>query len=264
MSSQNWRQEINAEDFFGNQKKQAQIEMRRPVVRKPSDLVGPGIAPTATRITDFNNILATYNGYFSALAGADNAPTATDRFLGFVVSDAELGGWQEFRSLDTGISYRRMFARAPYDSGVIHWYGWLANLPDPIEGWTEVGEAGAPDFLNGWANYGFGFTPARFKKISGVVHLDGIVAKPSGSGTIFQLPVGYRPEDDALLSGVLYKKTRNTGLPNTGAVHDHNTFVVDTASRVNIAANGGVSISSDGDILDATYLSLAGITFPAV
>lgn len=79
--SQNWREEINAADYFGHQKKKQEIENRRPVIRRASDLVGPGIGASAVRITDFNDILATYNGYYSARAGAYSAPNTLSTVL---------------------------------------------------------------------------------------------------------------------------------------------------------------------------------------
>lgn len=71
-SEQNWRIEQNASDYFGHQKKAAQIESRRPV-QKVSDVVGPALGPNATRLIDFND--AVYSGYYSALPGVANGPT---------------------------------------------------------------------------------------------------------------------------------------------------------------------------------------------
>lgn len=268
MGEQNWRQEITAGDFFGNQKKITQINDRRPVVRKPSDLVGPGIAAQATRITDFNDALVTYNGYFSADVGAAHSPAPGERLLGFVVSDSQLGGWQEMRSLDTGVSYRRTFKRAAYDSSVIHWRPWLIAMDSPPEPWIWVGGPAPddPEFQNGWANYGGAYPPARFKKIGGVVYLDGLVANPSGdSATIFVLPLGYRPTYKTLYPGVIHQRSTTSGPASAGTAHTHVDTAQDMVVRVDIGDDGVVSVSSYGiGSMSTAYLSLSGISFPVV
>lgn len=124
---QGWRTETNSGDYFGHQQKQAQLADRRPVIRKPSSLVGPGIAATAVRITNFNDELALYNGYFSAAPGALNAPNNTHTFVGYVVIDAELGGEQVFRSLDNGTQYVRVVRRNPSDPTSLSWGNWITG-----------------------------------------------------------------------------------------------------------------------------------------
>jgi len=124
MTQQNWRTETNAGDYFAHQKKQLQVADRRPVIRKASDLVGPGIAATAVRITSFDDTLATFNGFFSADVGAINAPNTTDQFVGTVASDAEFGGVQTFTSMSTGATYVRKFTRNPADSTAVYFATW--------------------------------------------------------------------------------------------------------------------------------------------
>lgn len=72
--SQNWRTDTNAQDYFTHQKKQIQVSDRRPVIRRASDLVGPGIGASAIRISDFNDLSVLYNGYYSAVPGVLNGP----------------------------------------------------------------------------------------------------------------------------------------------------------------------------------------------
>lgn len=62
--------------------------------------------------------------------------------------------------------------------------------------WIYVGDEDVPEapaFQNGWANSGSGFVPMRFKidKTREVV-VEGAVE--GGSGTIFTLPLAYRPD----------------------------------------------------------------------
>lgn len=129
---QNWRTEVTAEDYFLHQKKQMQVADRRPVIRRASDIVGPGISANATRLLDFNNVLATYNGFYSAAPGAINSPDFDSdpddwqAFVGTVSSDAELGGVQTFTGLDTAVVYQRVFKRSPSDASFLYWGIWVA------------------------------------------------------------------------------------------------------------------------------------------
>lgn len=128
--SQDWRTEVTAPDYFGNQKKQQNIDNRRPVVRTAADLVGPGIGSSAVRITDYNDLLATFNGYYSSAAGALSAPNVTDAFVGHVVMDDQLGGRQVFTSMATGAQYTRLFVRNPSDVSSISFQAWVT--PEPV------------------------------------------------------------------------------------------------------------------------------------
>jgi hypothetical protein len=120
----NWRTEVNAGDYLGHQKKKLDIADRRPVIRKASDLVGPGIAASAVRITNYNDLLATYNGFFSSDVGALHAPNDSDAFVGTTSSDSVLGGVQTYTSLATATTYTRIFTRSPLDPSSIFWGAW--------------------------------------------------------------------------------------------------------------------------------------------
>lgn len=71
----------------------------------------------------------------------------------------------------------------------------LGVMPEP---WHDVGATGEPAFQNGWVNNDATNAPARFRKMpDGTVRLGGMIkngtiGSPPG-GTIFTLPVGYRP-----------------------------------------------------------------------
>jgi hypothetical protein len=124
VSGQNWRTEVDATDYFGHQKKRVDLEQRRPVVRRASDLVGPGIGSAAIRVTDYNDVLATFNGYYSSAPGALNAPTDTESFIGTTVADPVLGGRQALTGLLTGYEYTRTFVRNASDPASISWGVW--------------------------------------------------------------------------------------------------------------------------------------------
>ena len=122
--SDNWRTEIDAEDYFGHQQKKLNLADRRPVIQHASDLVGPAIKEHAVTLTNFNNSLATYNGFFVAPFGAVNGPTGDGPFFGTVVADAEFGGYQSFTRRDDGQEWVRTFARNPTNPRQVTWGSW--------------------------------------------------------------------------------------------------------------------------------------------
>lgn len=123
---QNWPVETDALDFFANERKQGALAERRPRL-DGRRAVGPGIRPSAVRLTNLNDLLATYNGYYSALSTAANAPTNSENFVGFTVMDDELGGRQVFTGLTTGNTYERIFLRMPADPAAIAWGNWKSG-----------------------------------------------------------------------------------------------------------------------------------------
>lgn len=138
-TGKDWRIETDGMDYFRSQKKTLEVADRRPVIRKAGDLVGPGIGANTTRLTDYNDLLATFNGYFSSAIGALNAPTADEAFVGEIISDAELGGMQVFTGLSTGIEYRRTFSRSPIDPEALSWSPWIGSnrLVPSVRGFSE-------------------------------------------------------------------------------------------------------------------------------
>lgn len=122
---QNWSIETSAADHLSHRQKQGDLANRRPQIRRASDLVGPGISVSATRVDDLNDPLAICNGFFSARSDAANAPTSAEDFIGFCVIDAEIGGMQTFRGMDTAKEYVRMVRRSPSDPASISWGAWV-------------------------------------------------------------------------------------------------------------------------------------------
>lgn len=137
--SQDWRIQTGADDYIRQQNKQAAVENRRPVIRRSSDLVGPGIGSEAVVITDYNDVLATFNGYYSSVPGALYAPNEDDSFVGFVVMDATLGGVQTFTSLVSGNEYQRVFLRSPSDEDSITFGLWTTAETVPASAFSVPG-----------------------------------------------------------------------------------------------------------------------------
>ncbi len=123
--TKNWPTPVDAGDYFRHEQKKVAIEERRPVIRRASDLVGPGIAASAVRITDWADTLATFNGYYASLAGPTGAPTGTEAYLGYTVMDAEVGGTQVVTGMTSGIEYKRIFTRNPADPEFVTWGAWV-------------------------------------------------------------------------------------------------------------------------------------------
>lgn len=148
-----WRITTNGGDYLLHQQKKVALADRRPVIRNAGDLVGPGIGAGAVRIDDYNDLLATFNGYYSSVPGAANAPDwfldEVDReaFVGQVISDAELGGRQVFTGLSTGTQYTRTFNRSPVDPEALGWTSWSGSrIPATADGYDAVLTAAA----SGW------------------------------------------------------------------------------------------------------------------
>lgn len=109
-------------------------------------------------------------------------------------------------------------------------------LPDTD--WTAM------TFSGSWVNYSSTYPAARYRRLKGVVYLEGLVK--NGSGVITNLPAGFRPNN------------------NGGATTEGHIFVVADASatyagRVDVYANGNVSLIAG----NAGFVSLDSIRFLA-
>lgn len=67
---------------------------RRPHPSVASDLLGPGIGPTAVEISDWNSDVIGFNGFFFSQPGAINSPDTTKHWLGFSLADTNGIGYQ--------------------------------------------------------------------------------------------------------------------------------------------------------------------------
>ena len=117
--------------------------------------------------------------------------------------------------------------------------GWkVATGQNAMDTWHLVGNAGEPAFQGGWVNYGAGFLSCGFRKFpDGRVKLKGLVL--NGTGTVFTLPIGYRPPGQYL--GPIESN------PNVN-------------SRIDITTAGAVSITL-GSGGNNGFVSLDGVEF---
>ena len=92
-------------------------------------------------------------------------------------------------------------------------------VPTLLDPWHNVGTAGEPAFNAGSSNYGAPFNTGGFRKDPfGRVHLKGLVNCSAVGGTIFTLPVGYRPSSQMLLDAVANSVQGRVDVTPGGAV----------------------------------------------
>jgi hypothetical protein len=105
--------------------------------------------------------------------------------------------------------------------------------------WIEIGSGGfAPNFQNGWLNFGAGFqTVAFYRDVFDRVHLKGLIKSGTIGQPAFTLPVSYRPA-----SRCMYMVNSNAGV-----------------GRVDIYADGRVTVEQGVN----TWAGLDGISFRA-
>ena len=71
-----------------------------------------------------------------------------------------------------------------------------ANVIAGDTGWTNATLAA------GWASFGGGWAPARYRKTStGIVMIEAMLTGPGAPATIFTLPAGYRPSSHLMFAG---------------------------------------------------------------
>jgi hypothetical protein len=138
------------------------------------------------------------------------------------------------------------------------------NIAAP-EGFHQVGAPGEPAFLNGCtaatlATPGVEVeSPGFYKDREGRVHLKGAVLCPAGSAVAFQLPPGYRPANNRILtfSAFCLDGCTESDAPS-GDTNDTRTGLVA------IIGAGTPVPSGDGAVLgEGTEMSLDGLSFRA-
>lgn len=109
---QAWPTATSMEDWMIQQEKRVLHEERRPVISTASDLMGPGLAPYAVPLSDWNGEEATFNGiWFSeADTGVLNSPDPTRPWIGVSYGTVDGAGYQQaWDRSDPVVSYTRTF-----------------------------------------------------------------------------------------------------------------------------------------------------------
>ena len=136
-----------------------------------------------------------------------------------------------------------------------------ANSLAPPEGFHQVGAPGEPPFLNGCTPHSLGVpgveveSPGFYKDHEGRVHLKGVYACPATNAVAFQLPPGYRPANNRILTFAGFCINGCTDSP-TG--DDQRTGLVAIIGAGSPVPNGDGAVLGDG-----TQMSLDGISFRA-
>jgi hypothetical protein len=177
-------------DVQRQQQKRTRHEERRPQISKASDLLGPGLAPTAVMLVDWNAPETLFNGIFYSDPGSLNSPDGTLAWMGQTYMNSDGYGYQQvvrysavFPETDALIGYIR---RITPTYGTVGYSGWTQNLygDDPPV---------FPSLLNGWANSGGIDQDVSWVYRGGMVHIQGVVKDGVLGDAAFNLPVGRRP-----------------------------------------------------------------------
>lgn len=119
--TQGWNRPVSGGQWMRTQEKRINRQERRPSVNTAQDLLGPGFAPTAQRLLDWNSDEATFNGIFYSEPGAVNSPDDTRFWIGTVVSQSNEFGIQRVMEFHLTAPSLTEYVRAFYlTSGSAH------------------------------------------------------------------------------------------------------------------------------------------------
>lgn len=113
------------------------------------------------------------------------------------------------------------------------------NLEDT--GWI------AATLLNGWTNYGGGYAPAQYRRINGVVYLQGLLAPGTFTAqtpVVSALPAGYRPAERQLHTCIAGFAGQNTGLSSAGTSHLHYAPTNQITIRMDVLTDGSINLGT--------------------
>lgn len=137
--NENRRPIVTGSDWMRNVERRLLSQERRPVHASAAALLGPGIASQAVLISDWNNEVIGYNGFFYSQPGAINSPDSTMHWIGSSVVDADGAGIQQVVSYVTGTigsglttpylgtTWSRSFLSPPGQTPVFN--GWAVLTP---------------------------------------------------------------------------------------------------------------------------------------
>lgn len=112
----NWRNPADMEGWMRNMEKRMLGVERRPVVGSAANIMGPGLAPHAVTITDWNSDQAAFNGFFYSTITSTGSPDAAKGWLGQTIALDDGYGIQiaypvhdDTGALNSGPGYIRRF-----------------------------------------------------------------------------------------------------------------------------------------------------------
>jgi hypothetical protein len=173
---------------------------------------GGGVATFGLSVGVINT--NTYQGPYEAQANGsgqshnNTQPTMILNYIIKAVSELPRGGWYNSSSPDLVTS----LPTNPYNGQEVILVQTVAgttyHTSKRYDGatWKDIGAIPpsgwvSPSLNSPWTNYGGGWQPARYMKdAAGTVFIEGLVA--GGTGTVFTLPVGFRPAQNLIFSTV--------------------------------------------------------------
>lgn len=134
-------------------------------------------------------------------------------------------GWLEFKNAEYATNPCRAGHECVYPSSVDHKPHAVDSLGNELGAWGSGGITSmtwtAPTLSGAWTNFGSIYDTAAYGKDSlGFVNMRGLIA--GGAGTVFVLPVGYRPL--------------------------HSVFILTTGSGGSTASTAIIEVDADGTV----------------
>jgi len=96
----NQRTTITAADWMRQMEKRLLREERRPLIRKASDIMGPGLGPFTMQTWNWDAPETSFNGMFFSAPGALNGPDDTMYWIGETQGTADGAGYQQVTDFD--------------------------------------------------------------------------------------------------------------------------------------------------------------------
>jgi hypothetical protein len=113
---------------------------RRPSPRTAQDLLGQGFGPTATLIQDWNDPVASFNGYYYSVENLSlNSPDSGEAWVGIVVAETDnVAGIQEVWTSHSGSPPRRFTRRWSTTGSAVTFTDWIGDDVWQTSGITVV------------------------------------------------------------------------------------------------------------------------------
>lgn len=199
-----WTTPHTGVELLGQMSRQIDLQDRRTRIPNASQILGPGLGPRATLLTDWNAEETTFNGIFYSEAGSLNSPDSADGWIGTSFTTPDGRGVQEVTPIgEASPLYRRIFASSGSGTRTFGvWVGpggpgglpggvtinttgaWATGVPGPTSGVPFTCRGGV---LRGMAS-AQGYAPEA-TVLQVVVYIDGSPAADLVLGTLH--PDGY-------------------------------------------------------------------------
>ena len=85
---------VTHQDWMNDAQRRMAAQERRRHISTAAELLGPGVAPQAVRVTDWNDEVFAFNGFYYCETGALNSPDDTKAWIGYSLADPDGNGVQ--------------------------------------------------------------------------------------------------------------------------------------------------------------------------